>query len=227
MSKTILVIAAHPDDEILGCGGAMARHSAEGDKVYTLIMGEGIAARDGISLEDRNEAQEKLLRSAIQANKTVGASLLEFQKLADNRMDQLCLLDIVKLIEAQIELYKPTVIYTHYPQDLNIDHRLTSQAVITACRPLPGFCVKEILFFEVISSTEWQLAGVDPFAPNYFVDISNFLELKLEALKAYESEMRSWPHARSLENVAHLAHFRGASLGLNAAESFMLGRGVR
>ena len=142
-------------------------------------------------------------------------------------MDSIDLLDIVQFIEQQINQFTPDMILTHHAGDLNIDHRLVHQAVMTACRPQPGHCVKTILFFEIQSSTEWQTpASAAVFAPNWFVDISDYLNLRTRALEAYSDELRPWPHSRSLQAIEHLARWRGATIGVDVAEAFMLGRNI-
>ncbi len=217
-ADVVLILSAHPDDEVLGCGGTIARHAKRGDSVDIVFMADGVASRPGHSEEElrtRNQAAEK-------ARTILGASKIHFLKLPDNKMDSLPLLDIVQPLEALIKTVKPEIIYTHHLGDLNVDHRLTHQAVMTACRPQPAFCVKEIYSFEVMSSTEWQTPGYMPFTPNVFVDISDFLSVKEEALKAYETEMRNAPHSRSIENLVNLAKYRGASVGVTAAEAFVL-----
>ena len=140
-------------------------------------------------------------------------------------MDSVDLLDVVKSVEERIEKLQPDVVVTHHAGDLNIDHQITHQAVITACRPQPGQTVKRILSFEVPSATQWQSPTIgNPFVPNWFEDISESLDLKMEALHAYQSEMREWPHPRSLRAVEHLARWRGALVGCEVAEAFMLNR---
>ena len=152
---------------------------------------------------------------------------MELLEYPDNRMDSLDLLDVVKAVEVRIKKLQPELVLTHFAKDLNIDHRKTHEAVITACRPQPGHPVKRLLSFEVPSSTEWQSPGVEyPFVPNWFEEITETLDLKINALKIYQSEMQQWPHARSLEAVKHLARWRGASVGVEAAEAFMLIRNV-
>ena len=224
--NTVLVVAAHPDDEVLGCGGAITKHTQNGDQVYILILSEGATSRN---LErDRQLFQSELsslATAAHQANKILGVNSLFLYDFPDNRMDSCNLLDIVKTIEQAIDQYQPQIVYTHHAGDVNIDHQITHQATVTACRPIPNQTVQTLLFFEIPSSTEWQASGSAlPFIPNWFVDISETLECKLKALKAYESEMRPYPHPRSLEAVDYLAHWRGATIGVNAAEAFMLGR---
>jgi len=227
MSSTILVIAAHPDDEVLGCGGTIARHAKAGDAVHVVILGEGITSRDGKrSRESNKDSLAKLSKAAHQANDILGVKSLVLHDFPDNRLDSLDRLDVIKAVEGFSERYEPDIIYTHHCGDLNIDHRRTHEAVVTACRPMPGNQgVNTILFFEVASNTEWQFpVSAVPFTPDWFVDISATLELKSKALLAYESEMRPWPHARSIKAVEHLAGWRGASIGTTAAEAFMLGR---
>jgi LmbE family N-acetylglucosaminyl deacetylase len=140
-------------------------------------------------------------------------------------MDTIPLLDIIKVVEALISEHHPKLVFTHQVGDVNIDHRRLHEAVVTACRPQAGHSVKTLLCFEVPSSTEWQLPNaMQVFAPNWFVDISTTLTRKVAALEAYATELRSWPHPRSLKGVEHLAHWRGATVGVDAAEAFILGR---
>jgi len=225
----ILVIAAHPDDEVLGCGGTMVKHINDEDFVHVIILSSGIASRN--SEENKIDVLEKMSSlngDAHRAHKILGASSLKFLDFPDNRFDSINMLDITKTIEKEIGFYKPDTIYTHHYGDLNIDHQITHQAVMTACRPLPGQSVKKIILFEVQSSTEWQTPSDQRnFTPNYFQNISETLASKLDALKEYASEMRPWPHSRSLEAVEYLAHWRGASVGLDAAEAFMVVREIK
>jgi LmbE family N-acetylglucosaminyl deacetylase len=222
----VLVVAAHPDDEVLGCGGAIARHSQQGDAVNILILAEGATSR-GVNrdVEQWQAELSHLARSALQASQLLGAMPPQLHSFPDNRMDGCDLLDIVKVVETAIQDYQPELVYTHHNGDVNVDHRRIHEAVVTACRPQPAHPVNTLLFFEVPSSTEWQPPSSAPaFNPNWFVDVSDTLPRKLEALALYESEMRSWPHPRSLEAVKHLAHWRGASVGIEAAEAFIAGR---
>jgi LmbE family N-acetylglucosaminyl deacetylase len=226
MTTNILVVAAHPDDEVLGCGGAIARHAQAGDMVHVVIMAEGATSRAAQRDPDSLRPElESLAYAARRAGALLGAASVVLHGLPDNRMDTLPRLDVIKLIELEIARVRPTVVYTHHAGDLNIDHRIVHEGVLAACRPQPAAPVKRLLFFEVPSSTDWQPATSAPaFAPNWFVDIDAFLALKMEALACYESEMRPWPHARSLQALEHLARWRGASVGVAAAEAFMLGR---
>jgi len=226
--KRVLVIAAHPDDEVLGCAATMAKHVQNGDEVHVAILVEGITSRDKVRNREQHDKQLlELQQSANKANKILGVSTVIFGTFPDNRMDSVDLLDVVKVIEDLIEKFNPDVVYTHHHGDVNIDHQIVNRAVITACRPLPGVKCKTILFFEVASSTEWQISSSSSsFSPNWFVDVSETMQLKMKALQAYQSEMRTWPHARSLDAVAYLAKWRGATIGVQAAEAFSLGRHI-
>ena len=222
--RRIAVIAAHPDDEVLGCGATISRHAAAGDEVRILILAEGATSRTP-TRDTLFTANELLaLRSAGRtAAQRLGAVSIDWAGFPDNRMDGLDLLDVVKRIENFLAPYPPQVIYTHHAGDMNVDHAIAQRAVMTALRPLPcaQFCT--LLQFEIASSTEWggPVTGT-PFVPQWFEDVSEFLPAKLAALEAYASEMRPWPHPRSLEGITALARWRGASVGVAAAEAFML-----
>lgn len=166
-------------------------------------------------------------QSAIEASKILGASAPTFFDFPDNQLDTVPLLSIVKLIESEIDRHEPDSVITHFGNDLNIDHRIANSAVVVACRPQTASPVKKVLFFEIPSSTEWQMENGQPtFAPNYFVDINEHLEIKLRALRCYSMELHAWPHPRSIEAVEHLSRWRGASVCSAAAEAFILGRQV-
>ncbi len=224
MTNSVFIVAAHPDDEVLGCGGSIARHADAGDHVQVLIVAEGATSRQ--QQRDRGQVDTELsdlARAAQKAGEILGATGVELLDLPDNRLDSIDRLDLVKLIEARIKRYQPQIVYTHHSGDVNIDHRRLHEAVVTACRPTPGHSVKRLLSFEVASSTEWQPPGSAPtFQPNWFVDISAQWPRKREALVAYASEMRPWPHARSIQALEHLARWRGAQVGVEAAEAFCL-----
>jgi LmbE family N-acetylglucosaminyl deacetylase len=218
----VLCVAAHPDDEVLGCGGALARHAAAGDEVHVCLVAEGLTSRAGGA---EAEALATLAATARRADALLGARDTVLLGLPDNRLDSLPRLDVIQRIETVIEAFQPEVIYTHAAHDLNVDHQIVHEAVLTACRPIPGQTVRRILCFEVPSSSEWRGAGSAPaFAPNWFVDVSATLAAKLAALHEYAGEMRPWPHARSLEACEHLARWRGATVGVEAAEAFVLAR---
>ena len=214
---TILVVAAHPDDEVLGCGGTVARHTAAGDVVHILIVSEGATSRDDPSAGDVG----KLRDSARAAAQALGAEPPILSGFPDNRLDSMDRLDVIKEVERHIDTIEPHTVYTHHGGDLNIDHRIVHEVVITACRPLPGSPVKRIFSFEAVSSTECSSAAIGaPFLPVRHVDISSFMDLKMNALTFYESEMRPFPHPRSMEAVRAQATFRGSQVGFHAAEAF-------
>jgi len=227
--RSVLVIAAHPDDEVLGCGGTIARHAQAGDEVHVVILAEGLTSR-GSSRTDRHcydDSLSLLAQSAEHASRVLGVASLNLYHFPDNRMDSIDRLEVVKMVETVVSQRQPEIVYTHHAGDVNIDHRVVHDAVVTACRPIPGRGIKTLLFFEIASSTEWQAPGLAPaFSPNWFIDISAALEKKMEALHAYHSEMRAWPHSRSIRAIEHLARWRGASAGMEAAEAFMLGRNL-
>jgi N-acetylglucosamine malate deacetylase 1 len=223
MSKTVLVVAAHADDEALGCGGTIARHAEAGDQVYVVFVTDGVTSR--MDAGDEELAQRQL--ATARACTILGVSSSIFLGLPDNRLDSIPLLDIVRPLEGICAKLAPEVVYTHHYGDLNVDHRVTHQAVMTTCRPLPGATVREILTFEVMSSTEWGSVGLAPFLPNLFINIGAQLEIKMRALEAYALEMRAIPHSRSLAHAQFLAQHRGNCVGVGAAEAFMVMRVIR
>lgn len=225
MSETVLVIGAHPDDEVLGCGGAIARHVAHGDQVHVAIMGEGAMSRHASSDATTTAELARLGECAQRCGEILGVASIYFHGFPDNRMDSFDQLTINKAVANVGERLKPTIVYTHHAFDLNVDHRRIHEAVMTAFRPLPGSIVRKILCFETPSSTEWQTPVPHlSFTPQFHVDITDLLELKLKALEAYGTEMREFPHPRSLKGVEYLARLRGAAIGCHAAEAFMVSR---
>lgn len=226
--KRVLVVAAHPDDEAIGCGGTIARWVKEDVSVMVSFIADGVGSRNDGGSPDENALASRR-RAAEQAIKALGVSRKpRFGDLPDNQLDTIPLLTIVRQIEMLIDQYQPDTVITHHSGDLNVDHQRVHQAVVTACRPQPGHCVRRLLFFEIASSTEWQTPGSSAaaFLPNVFINISNTLDQKVAALQAYHEEMRTWPHARSVEAVVHYARWHGASVGVPAAEVFVLGREI-
>ena len=219
MKTKILIVAAHPDDEILGCGGTVARLVHEGCEAFTLILGEGATSRSkkrDVVLYDQE--LKKLKMQAQNANALIGVKKVFFYNFPDNRFDSISLLEVVKAIESIKAKIKPNIIFTHYSKDLNKDHRIVYKAVITATRPIPGETVKEIYSFEVLSSTEWDYPA--SFSPDTFFDINKTLSTKLSAMAVYKSELRQYPHPRSLKGVSVNAAYWGMRLGLRQVEAF-------
>ena len=221
-SGKIFVVAAHPDDEVLGSGGTIAKAVAAGAEVSVLLLGEGPTSRQSSS---SSSERAHAVDSAQLAAQTLGVANLYYGALPDNKFDTVPLLDITQLIESIAEKIQPDLVITHHSGDLNIDHSITHRAVMTAFRPLPEARQVTVLGFEVPSSTEYATPNVMPaFVPNVYVNVSEFLAEKSSALEAYSSEMRTFPHPRSFEAVEHLARLRGAHCGCDAAEAFVLYR---
>jgi N-acetylglucosamine malate deacetylase 1 len=223
MTNNILIVAAHTDDEALGCGGTIAHHIAQGDAVHAVFLADGITSRSNAN----REMHTKRISSAEKAHKILGLKSVEYLNYLDNQLDSLPLLEIVKQLEKVVEKISPNIVYTHHRGDLNIDHQVCYQAVITACRPLPDSTIKEIYTFEVMSSTDWNQSDVAAFIPQMYIDISKFLDTKIRALAAYEDEMHDAPHSRSIDHIKSLATYRGNTVGLHAAEAFMIIRLIK
>ncbi|MFA6030769.1 MAG: PIG-L deacetylase family protein [Elusimicrobiota bacterium] len=220
----VLVVAAHPDDEVLGCGGTIARRCAEGAEVRILLLGEGPFSRRGP--RPGKKSLESVRAQARRAAAALGAARVDFLGLPDNQFDAVPRLRIIQAIERAVERFRPETILTHSTADLNIDHRIAAEAVRTAFRPLPGATVREILAFEVPSSTEWRFEPARAFSPSVFISIQSHLETKLAALRAYAGELRPFPHPRSRELVEALAAVRGSQAGFSSAEAFELVRSI-
>ena len=217
----VLVVASHPDDEVLGVGGTIHRHVSAGHTVHVLIVSSGAASRVEVGNLDVSEEIAKLQHCAREAAQVLGVTSLYFLNFPDNRLDSIDLLDIVKQVEFAVEKTSARTVYTHWSGDLNIDHRRVNQSVLTACRPQARSSVEAVYAFETLSSSEWAFGqtGRD-FSPRIFVDISESIEVKLAALRCYTSELREPPHPRSIEAVNSLARYRGGQSGFLAAEAF-------
>lgn len=219
----ILVIAAHPDDEVLGCGGTIAKLAAQGKEVHILILATGLTSRLNFNLKKSPNALKIHLKRARQAGALLGAENINFAGFPDQKMDTLPLLEIVQRIEAEIKSVQPQVIFTHHGGDLNMDHAITFRATLTAARPKPKSRVNEIYTYEVPSSTEYSFQKFSPkFEPNYFHDITKTLGKKLKAMKIYKSEIECTPHPRSIDALENLAKQRGSIVGVKSAEAFQL-----
>lgn len=213
----VLIVAAHPDDEVLGAGGTMAALARAGHSVSILILGEGATSR---AAGGKDEVRA-LMAASQRAAASLGAKDVRHAGLPDNRFDSVDLLDIVRLVEAELERTQPEMVFTQHGGDVNIDHERTFRAVLAATRPIPGSQVRSVLSFEVGSSTEWAFGAFTPtFTPNVFWDISETLPAKIEALEAYASELRPYPHPRSVASVTAQAQRWGTGVGVVAAEAF-------
>lgn len=219
--KIIAAVVAHADDETIGAAGTLALHARKGDEVHIIVLADGVSSRGSQDeLEVRNQAAQK-------AAEIIDAQRIYYAKLPDNKMDSLPLLEIVQTLETILETIQPDIIYTHHYGDLNIDHRLTHEAVLTACRAMPGAKTQAIYGFEVLSSTEWSSPiAQNAFLPVHFVDISTTFAIKMQALECYDMEMRDFPHSRSYQAVEAKATLRGAQVGLEKAEAFTVIRQI-
>jgi len=225
---TVLVVAAHPDDEVLGCGGTIAKLAREGTDIYIAILGEGITSRCPHPRDAKPSDIKALRGHSRKAASLLGARKIYHHDFPDNRFDSVDLLDLVKIVEAHLAELNPHVIYTHCQADLNLDHMLTHRAVLTATRPLSHLPVREIYAFEIPSSTDWAFGQFEPgFRPNTFVDISETLATKLQAIQLYETEIEPFPHPRSPKAIQACAQRWGSISGLKAAEAFQLVRKIQ
>jgi LmbE family N-acetylglucosaminyl deacetylase len=220
--RRVLVVAAHPDDELLGAGGTIRRHADDGAEVHVLIACEGVTMR---YTEDHHV---RLCDQATAASEILGTRGVSFGELPDQRLDTLPLVDVVTLVEQHVRTVRPEVVYTHCPQDVNRDHRVLLEAVQVATRPYSAPFVREVLMFETPSSTEWGSPSVQPaFVPHVFVDVSTTIEAKIAAFCCYEREVRPPPHPRSPEALRARASVWGAVAGVAAAEPFQVLRSCR
>lgn len=227
---TLLVVVAHPDDEVLGPGATVHRLVRRaGCTAHALVLGEGLTARaDARDPDAWADALGAHRADAERAAQRIGYASIALHDFPDNRFDTVPLLDLVKVVERAMAAVAPDVVLTHHPGDLNIDHRRTCDAVLAAARPLPGAAARTILSFEVPSSTEWQ-APTAPggFRPTVFVACrAADVEAKAEAMACYRFEGRPFPHPRSPEALRALARWRGATSGTPFAEAFELVRGL-
>ncbi|WP_459500172.1 PIG-L deacetylase family protein [Bacillus sp. C1] len=216
MGESVLVIAAHPDDELLGPGGTLRRLIEEGCKIVSVITALG-----------RKEEAHHMQQTSIAANNEIGINEVIFLNHANLELELVPLHQLTKEIEKLIEIYKPSKIFTHHYGDINIDHQITFKAVLTATRPLPNREPIELITFETVSSSEWNAHTNDTiFKPNYFVDVTNQMDVKIASLKHYDVEMRDFPHPRSYEGVRYLGRTRGMTIGVPYAEAFEVVRKV-
>jgi len=211
-----LIIAAHPDDEVLGCAGLIKKYSKKED-FYVVVLSGGADNRYEKSMED------VLKQNALKANKILGTKEVFFENLPNQKMDNISILEIIKIIEEYIDKLKPNRVFTHHIGDLNKDHQVVAKATFTATRPIVGQIVKEVYSYNVPSSTEWNfIEGEKIFIPNIFIDIKNELDFKIEAMKCYTSECREYPHPRSPKSLKSHSNYWGLVCGFEYAEPFKL-----
>ena len=220
MKNKVLIVAAHSDDEVLGCGGTIAKLAKQGNEVAVIFMTNGVSSRN--EKDELIKIKERKLHSE-RAAEILGISRIIQYDYPDNCMDTVPLLHVTKSIEEELREFQPEIVITHFANDLNIDHATVARATLTATRPLAGSSVKKVLGFEVNSSTEWAF-DAPHFRPNYFVNISETFNMKIDAMRAYENELRARPHPRSLEGIEALASLRGNSSGYRYAEAFKIYR---
>lgn len=223
--KKILIISAHPDDEILGCGGLIKKNIKKKNRIRILFLAEGVTSR-----YPKNELNNSIVikksemrnKNAILALNSLGVKKSEIFLSTNKccRLDDFNQLEIVKVIEKHIKEFKPNQIFTHWHSDANIDHRIVHQATITASRPVYKFKINLIASYEVLSSTEWNFK--ESFNPNYFEDITDYIDDKVRALKFYKDEIKSYPHSRSIKSIISLSNYRGVQSGFKNAEAFQI-----
>lgn len=218
----VVVVAAHPDDEILGAGGTLAKHVAMDDDVHAVVLADGALSRYS------PEMVGELQAGGVAAAQHIGFTSVRFESFPDQRLDQVAMIDLTQHIEQILAELRPDVVYTHFKRDVNADHSLVAQAVWTACRPYRMPHLRLLAAFETPSSTEWS-SCVDgtPFRPTMFVDVAATLDAKLAAMSCYGSELRDYPHPRSLRALRERASYWGSVVGLAAAEPFLVLRDIR
>jgi len=213
MNKKILIVAAHPDDEVLGCGGLIAKEDS-----YVLILTNGSDERY------KTNIIQKHLNNCKKANKILGTKKLIIENLPNQKLETIPLIKITQLIEKYIIKFNPTRVFTHSSKDINLDHQIVAKATFTATRTLPNTNIKEVYSYYVPSSSEWNFE--ECFCGNYFIDISDTINLKLKAMKSYDTELREFPHPRSLKGIKVVSQFFGIKSGYKNAEMFELIRKI-
>lgn len=223
MNKTILIVAAHPDDEVLGCFGTVSKLIEKGYEAYTLILSGGKTSRGEVEHKELEILKDEMYK----ANASIGIKKVFQADFPDNSFDSVPLLSIVKEIEKIKNEIKPEIIFTHHIGDMNIDHQITHKAVLTATRPMENEPVKTIYAMEIPSSTEWNSYSKETvFIPNVFFETEDTINKKIAAMAEYKSELREYPHPRSLKHIKEQAKVNGTKTGLNYCESFMLIRSI-
>lgn len=218
----IFVVAAHPDDEVIGLGGTLAKHSRKGDKVYVTILSEG----EALKLPNSPKCSERREEGKL-AGEILGVEETYFLDIPDQEFESIPLIGVIKPIEYYIESIRPDMVFVHHRGDANTDHQIAFKATYAACRAMNNPFIHKILCYETLSSTEQAPQFPEyNFNPNVFVDITAELETKMKALQAYASELKEFPHPRSLKAIEAAARRWGSWVGVEAAEAFMLLREV-
>ena len=217
MREVVLVVVAHSDDESISMAGTISKHIKKGDKVFVISMTNGVGARDDANLNKINQRKN----ASVTASKVLGFEWGDCYDFTDNGMDSYPLIEIIKAVEKAKYKYRPTLVYTHSGADLNVDHRVISNSVLTAFRPQPNELCKEIRLFEVASATDYGNSSITgSFSPNLFIDVSNEWPVKVKALEEYLEEMCEYPHSRSIQGIKNLGNLRGNQVGYDFAEAF-------
>lgn len=223
----VLVVAAHPDDEVLGLGGTIVKHSLNGDNVHLLIITDGSTSQyhNDPCLQDILKEKKEETRKCAEI---LGIKSIDYGMLPDMKLDMVEHITINSCIEQAIENYKPDIVYTHFFGDINKDHQKVSESTLVAARPVGGQCVKKVYYYRTPSSTEWNTQTIkNSFIPNVFVDITRYVSIKQAAIACYTKELRDYPHPRCVKSVDILDKATGITIGCMAAEAFMLAREIR
>ncbi len=215
--KNVCIIAPHPDDEVLGCGGIMAKYASSGSKVYVLIMTRGTSKLYG------DEKIENVRREAKEAQKIIGVTETRFLDFPAPELDTISVAEISRAIEKILKEWQINILFLPHNGDIHSDHSVVFKAAMVAARPINDYTVKEIYCFETLSETEWAHPfSNDVFIPNFFVDTTDFFQTKIGAMKCFKSQLREYPSSRSLEALEALSKFRGSTVGYHYAEAFMI-----
>lgn len=219
----VIVIAPHADDEIIGCGATMAKHIMAGDEVFVIIATN---AAFGAPELFSQEMIESVRAEALKAHKYLGVKetfFLDFPAPALNAHPEYKI--SIKISEI-FNLIKPSILYLPHPGDIHQDHKAIYRASLVSARPQGNYSVKNIYCYETLSETEWTPMHERPFVPNHFVEVSDFFDIKCNAMKYFESQIKNFPHTRSLETFEALAKFRGSTVGVKCAEAFFVERQI-
>jgi LmbE family N-acetylglucosaminyl deacetylase len=220
-NERILLLAAHPDDEVLGVGGTAKLLSEKGASVLPVFFCENASIRYG------NKLEAQLEKYSHKCAKTLGLASPEFLRFPDQKLDTFPMVELAQAVEKLIKNIQPHCIFTHHSGDINKDHQMVFEATMIATRPKPDQIVKHVLSYETISSTEWGHPSTHPvFMPNIFVNIENFIDAKISAFAHYKSEVCEYPHPRSLESLRIRSQDWGSRVGVKYAEPFQLLRSV-